>query len=109
MKRKKYEDCILTYKDQNEDYILSFVRATQVSLKSKHFQDCIELKLSGLSLEAGKMVAHFYFMPDYRALQLEKAENKCKKETHWNLVRNNSSLKFQRLFCMCVKMNNQNK
>lgn len=42
----------------------------------------MELELSGLSLEDSKMVVHFYFMDDYKALKLEKAKNKGKKECY---------------------------
>lgn len=76
----------------------------------------MELKLSGLSLEVSKMVVCFYFMDAYMALKLEKAKNKCKKnviffkkDSHWNLVWNNSFSEYQRLFYMYAKMNNQNK
>lgn len=46
----------------------------------------MELKLSGLFLEDSEMVVRFNFVDDYRALKLEKTENKCKKESHWNLI-----------------------
>lgn len=76
----------------------------------------MELELSGLSLEDSKMVVHFYFMDDYRAPKWEKAKNKCKKECYLfdkrislELSMKKFFLRNQRLFYMCVKMNNQNK